>query len=54
VNDWMIIIVFFILGGLTDFIASRKIENSKKRSFVSISIWFVIGIILLIFWVFRQ
>lgn len=53
-NDWIIIILLFLLGGSTDFFASKKIKNSRIRSFVALSVWFVIGIIFLILWYIRQ
>ncbi|MCT8140222.1 hypothetical protein H1D32_22485 [Anaerobacillus sp. CMMVII] len=49
-DDWTILIMLFLIGGLTEFITSKYIENQKTRNYISLLVWLGIALTFIILW----
>lgn len=52
-SDWSIMIMLFLLGGVTEFIISKYLGNGKNRIYISILIWLGLAIIFIVLWLVR-
>ncbi|WP_156942532.1 hypothetical protein [Alkalihalobacterium bogoriense] len=52
-NDWFILLLLFVCGGLAQLISAKVIQNRKKQAYVSILIWLVVAISCLVLWTVR-
>ncbi|UOE95015.1 hypothetical protein [Alkalihalobacillus sp. LMS39] len=52
-NDWFILLLLFVCGGLAQLISAKVIQNRKKQAYVSVVIWLAITLSCVILWTVR-
>ncbi|WP_272480042.1 hypothetical protein [Aquibacillus koreensis] len=52
VNDWAILIIFLVIGGIAEYLVTKKVEDRKKQNRIIMYTWGGIGIILIMIAIF--